>query len=87
MKIIFDTNSLIYSIKYKIDIFKEIEKNFQKPIEFCITESILSELETIGKLKKQSSVYARLSIQLIKKNNIKILLSKYRYTGKDIVIW
>ncbi|MEM5799317.1 MAG: hypothetical protein QXZ43_01465 [Candidatus Aenigmatarchaeota archaeon] len=85
MKIIFDTNSLIYSIKYKIDIFKEIEKNFQQPIELSITESVLKELDGISRSKKQSSVYARLSIHLIEKNNIKILPSRYKYTDRDIL--
>ena len=47
MKVILDTNFLIDSIRFKIDIKSELKGN-----ELFVIESIISEVEKIAKPKK-----------------------------------
>jgi len=84
MKVLLDTNSLIYAAQYGIDI-KQLEDVFQKPIEFFTTQSVLRELEEISRTRKKSSVYAKIAIQLLEKSSIKILPSKHKHADKDIL--
>jgi len=61
MKIIFDTNMLIYCVKYKIDIAKQLRGN-----EFFLLDSVLAELKKISTGKGKKAELAKIVLQLIK---------------------
>ncbi len=47
IRIIFDTNSLIYSLKYRIDLFSEIERICQFQYTLGVLDTTLKELERL----------------------------------------
>lgn len=49
MKIIFDTNFLIDTIKYKIDAIRELRRICDFNFELCILDKTLDELKKINK--------------------------------------
>jgi rRNA-processing protein FCF1 len=71
MKILFDTNFLISSIKFKIDIFLELKGN-----ELFLTEPVMDEMKKIAKKKGRDSTAAKLSLSMAKEKGLKILKSK-----------
>ena len=66
--ILIDTNGLITSIKYHIDIFYELNLLGYK--NFFILQSVIYELKVIIQKKKSENNYAKIAIQLIKNCNI-----------------
>lgn len=68
MKILLDTNFLIASIKFKIDIFLELKGN-----ELFVTEPVLDELAEIATKKGRDSSAAKISLELIERKDLKIL--------------
>lgn len=59
MKIIFDTNFLIYTLKYKIDVLKELRRICDFNFELCILD------KTLGELKKINKMEARIALSFI----------------------
>lgn len=66
-----DTNFLMIPGKFKVDIFEELKK-FGKP-EFFTLSSVIKELEKLSSGKGKDAKYARIGLQLLKKNKVKIL--------------
>jgi len=75
--IILDTNFLLSSLKFKIDFISEIERICKFNYELCIFEGTLKELEN----KK----FGKLTLEIIKQKNIKVINSKNSYVDKDIL--
>ncbi len=75
LKILLDTNFIINSIKYRIDINDKLKDLLLEPFELFIINKTLKELEK-KKLKN-------LTLKLIK--NLNILPSKTTYVDDDIV--
>ena len=71
MKILLDTNFLLIPGKYKVDVFRELQ-NFGKP-EFHTLSLVVSELEKLSKGKGKDAGNAKLGLQLLKKNRVKII--------------
>jgi len=67
MKILLDTSFLISAIKYKIDFLNELKGH-----ELVILEPIKIELEKLIKGKKKGNLEAKIALELIEKNKIKI---------------
>ncbi|RLJ06828.1 MAG: DNA-binding protein [Candidatus Aenigmatarchaeota archaeon] len=73
MKFLLDTNFLMIPGKFKVDVFEELKK-FGKP-EFFTLSSVVKELENLSSGKGKNSKYARIGLQLLEKNNVKIIAS------------
>ncbi|RKY43454.1 MAG: DNA-binding protein [Candidatus Omnitrophota bacterium] len=71
MKFLLDTNFLMIPGKFKVDVFEELKK-FGKP-EFFTLSSVVKELENLSSGKGKNSKYARIGLQLLEKNKVKIL--------------
>jgi len=74
LKVVLDTNVLLYIEDLKFDIFSEIERVVEFPFEICVMEGTIKELEKLineGNLKEKRS--AKFAIQLIKTKNLKII--------------
>jgi rRNA-processing protein FCF1 len=68
MRIILDTNFLIDCIRFNIDFKNELSGN-----EMFVLDSVLFELEKIAKRGTKESSLARLALEFISRNDIKIL--------------
>ena len=78
MKIILDTNFLIYTAKNKLDYLDEIENMINEKYELVVPKQVIIELEKLmnDKWKKVSGkdkLAANLAIQLLKHNKVKIV--------------
>lgn len=67
MKILLDTSFLLTAIRYKLDIFTELKGH-----ELIVLEPIKLELENLINGKKKGNLEAKIALELIKRNKIKI---------------
>jgi rRNA-processing protein FCF1 len=84
-KVILDANVLIYWVKQKIDLISSLESILQEPFEIATTASVVEELKKISRTAKKSKVYAKASLELLDKMNIKVIPSSYTHADKDIM--
>tara|TARA_Y100000310_G_scaffold280905_1_gene300972 strand:- start:957 stop:1343 length:387 start_codon:yes stop_codon:yes gene_type:complete len=85
MKVIFDTNFLIYCSKNKLDYAEELENMLNEEYELVVPEQVIRELELLSKdVKKKISgkdkYYADLALQLLDVNKVK----KVKVKGKTV---
>mgnify|MGYP002869054763 CR=1 FL=1 len=66
--ILIDTNGLITSIKYHVDIFYELK--LLGYINFFVLQSVINELDSIILKKKYENKYAKIAKSLIKFCNV-----------------
>ena len=75
--IILDTNFIIYLLKYKIQLFKEIERILYENYQIYVLDKTLEELKNLEeKGKKQNKLLTKLSLKFLKINENKILTIK-----------
>ena len=72
MKILLDTNFLIDLIRFKIDM-DDIPSLFLEKCEFFTLNSVINELGAIAKTKSKESMYAKITLKLLKDKKVKIL--------------
>lgn len=75
MKIIYDTNFIMSMIKFKIDLFAELELILDEPHENVILDSVEKELKNLGKGTRKSSNEAKLSLDFINSDNFHVVKS------------
>ncbi len=85
MKVILDTNFLIYCAKNKLDYVEKIGNLINEGFELVVPKQVVNELEKLrdDKLKKVSGKDKRacdLALQLLKINNVKVVDLK----GKNV---
>lgn len=80
LKIIFDTNFLILQVKEKVDLFSQIKQDFLGEKEFFILIESLKELQ---KLKDKGLINAKVALENVLKQEIKILDIKDGPTDVD----
>jgi len=80
MKIILDTNFLIDSLRFSVGIKTELAQN-----EIFILDGSIIEIEKIAKRKTKESALAKIALEYIAKNNIKILEAKERDVDKSLI--
>ncbi len=77
--IILDTDFLVNSIKYKVDVISQIKENYPK-------EKIGVIDKTIDELKNVNNMNARAAIHLIKLKNLKIIKTKKDKIVDDLIL-
>ena len=90
MKVILDTNFLIYCAKEKLDYVEKISGILNEKYELVVPEQVLNELNGLkdDKLKKVSGKDKRacdLALQLLGVNKIKIINPEGKNTDEAIV--
>lgn len=85
MKVILDTNFLIYCAKEKLDYTEELKKLLNENYELVVPEQVIKELKSLkgDRLKKVSGkdkFATDLALQLLDVNKIK----KIKPVGKDV---
>lgn len=83
MKFLLDANFLMVPFKFKVDIFRELEK-FGKP-ELYTLDMVLEELGELSKKKGRNARAARLALILIKKKGVKTIKSGLGSTDAQIL--
>jgi rRNA-processing protein FCF1 len=68
MKILLDTNFLVYCAKQKIDYIEEIDRIFDFKYEIIILSNVIKELEELAGKKDKDSNNALLSLAVLSKN-------------------
>ncbi len=72
-KIIIDTNFFVSAIRFKIDIFSELQRICDFKYIIYIVDGTIGELEKLAETgKPKDKIAARISLELIKKEKIKI---------------
>jgi len=73
-KIIIDTNFLVSAIRFKIDLFSELQRICDFKYTICIVEGIIDELEKLAETgKPKDKIAARISLEIIKNKKINII--------------
>ncbi len=73
-KIILDTNFLVSAVRFKVDIFSEIERICDFRYQLYVVQGIIDEFKKLAeKGKPKDRAAAKISLELIKKKNIKII--------------
>jgi len=73
-KIILDTNFLVSSVRFKVDIFSEMKRICSFNYQICVLDKIIDELKKLAETgKPKDRAAAKISIELIKKKKIKII--------------
>ena len=83
MKFLLDTNFLMVPGKFRLDIFKELEK-FGKPELFTL-DLVVKELGKLSKGRGKSTFYAKFGIFLIQDKDIGILESQEAKADKELL--
>ena len=90
MKIILDTNFLIYCGKNKLDYVEELNNLLNEDYELVVPEQVVRELKLLSEdLKKKVSgkdkVAADLALQLLDANNVKTVKVKGKSVDEGII--
>lgn len=72
-KIILDTNFLTIPYKFKVDIFEEIDNLISEEHEIITLDGVVRELEHLSKETGENAAAARIGLDLLKKNQVKII--------------
>ena len=88
MKIILDTNILIYAAKQKIDLVSQIKGRHGQSAEIIVPNLVKEELESLKTSAKKGSdkQAANLALQIIEFSNLKEI-ELYGKTDDEIIIW
>jgi len=94
--IVFDTSFLITAIRFKVDIFKELERICDFKFKLAIVDKTLDELNSIiSKQKGKHKKAASLAFDLLKAKNVDIIKSKsnlnvdqflIKYSGENDIV-
>jgi rRNA-processing protein FCF1 len=74
MKFLIDTNFLLIPGRFRVDVFKELER-FGRP-ELLTIDLVVSELRKLASGKGRNASHARLGLDLIEKKGIRVLESQ-----------
>ena len=75
--IVLDTNIILDSIKFKVDLFTELKRVCNFPYKISVLDKTLQELEN----KKNS----KLALELIKKKNIQVIKTQEGYVDNILL--
>ena len=86
MKILLDTNFLVYCAKQKIDYVEEIESLIGSS-NLVVLSSVASELDKLAEKagKARDKDAAMLALELLKYNKVKIIKTKEKSADKAII--
>jgi len=80
MKILVDTNMLIYAVKHKVDIFKELHGN-----ELITLSNCFNELAELSRKRGKDGENARVAMIMVLAKGVKVIHSKEKNTDTAII--
>lgn len=85
-KVILDTNFLMIPGTLGIDIFTEIKRIVQEPVDICVLDQTIQELEKLmTKSKGKESFNAKLGYIMVKQKSLKTIKGSLSYVDDSIV--
>lgn len=85
-KVILDTNFLMIPGTLGIDIFTEIKRIVQEPVDICVLDQTIQELEKLmTKNKGKESFNAKLGYIMVKQKSLKTIKGSLSYVDDSIV--
>lgn len=75
-KIILDTNFLTIPYQFNVNIIEEIECLIDEKYEILTTDGVVKELENLSKKSGKDGIAAKIGLEIIKKEYIKIIKTK-----------
>jgi len=84
-KIILDTNFLTIPYKFKVDIFEEIRNLISEEHEITTLDGVVRELEHLSKETGENATAAKVGLELIEKNQVKIIPTNEKNVDDVIV--
>tara|TARA_Y100000034_G_scaffold126688_1_gene178296 strand:+ start:7899 stop:8273 length:375 start_codon:yes stop_codon:yes gene_type:complete len=86
MKIVVDTNSLIYAVKGKFDLFSELKKTFS---DIIIPKGVMKEMKVLSISAQRTSdkVAAKIAIQIVEHSKVKIIDIGNTHIDDRIVVY
>ena len=84
-KIILDTNFLTIPYKFKVDIFEEIHNLISEEHEITTLDGVVRELEHLSKETGENATAAKVGLELIEKNQVKIIPTNEKNVDDVIV--
>ncbi len=87
IKIILDTNFIIYCTENKLDYASEIDAMINEGYELVVPQQVVEEIEELGKTAKKFSdrTAAFLAMKVLRANNVKIVQTNARYADEAII--
>jgi rRNA-processing protein FCF1 len=82
MKVILDTNFLIDCMRFKVDLKAELVGN-----ELLVLDSVIFEIGKIIKRGTKESSLARLALEFVTKNNIRIIETGEKNADKPLFLY
>ena len=73
MKFLLDTNFLMIPGQFRVDIFGQLEQ--LGPVDLCVTDLSVRELEKLAKNKGRKGAHARLALLLIQWEGVEVVPS------------
>ncbi len=83
--IILDTNFLLIPYQFKINIMAALDKLVESAHELAVGEPVLAELKRLSKGRKKESIAARVALEIIERNKLRIIESNIRAADDWIV--
>lgn len=71
--VILDTNFLLISHQFRINVMAAMEKLLHQPHEFVICRAIENELKGIAKGRGRAGIAARVALKMAEKNKFRVL--------------
>jgi len=87
VKVILDTNFIIYCTENKLDYAAEIGNLMNEGYELVVPQQVVDEIEELGKTAKKFSdrTASFLALKILKTNNIKVVSAPGKYADEAII--
>lgn len=87
MKVLLDTNFLVYCAKGKIDYKEDIRRIVKGKYELAVVDSVISELENLNKKAKtyRDRQAAGLALLILKANGVSVIKTEEKSADKAIL--
>ncbi|MEK6885772.1 MAG: PIN domain-containing protein, partial [Nanoarchaeota archaeon] len=87
IKVILDTNFLIYCAENKLDYATEIDSLMNEGYELVVPAQVVMEIEELGRTAKKFSdrTASFLALKILRANNVKIVPANAKYADEAII--
>lgn len=83
MRVILDTNFFLIPVKFKVDVFAELDRIIEGKYEVVTLEPVVRELRGLAKEKGKDGMAARVGLKLLEE---KVRVVKFNEKDADVAI-
>lgn len=87
IKVILDTNFIIYCTENKLDYAAEIDNMMNEGYELVVPSQVVEEIEELGRSAKKFSdrTASFLALKILRSNNVKVIQTSAKYADEAII--